>query len=113
MTQVGVGESIEGGGLILESGVGLRGRGGALEEIRRDERDPRGWGSWRRKLENRGGPQMVEGSASREKRPLEREEALEGRKGPQSAEGAPEGLVRMADQGPLRDEGTPEDGAPE
>ena len=56
---------------------------------------------------------MVEGSVSREKRPLEREEALEGRKGPQSAEGAPEGLVRMADQGPQRDEGTPKDGAPE
>lgn len=34
MTQVGVGESIEGGGLILESGVGLRGRGGALEDRR-------------------------------------------------------------------------------
>ena len=56
---------------------------------------------------------MVESSASSEKRPLEREEALQGRKGPQSAEGAPEGLVQMADQGPQRDEGTPQDGAPE
>ena len=56
---------------------------------------------------------MVKGSALREKRALKREEALEGRKGPQSAEGAPEGLVQMADQGPQRDEGTPDDGAPE
>ena len=34
MTQVGVGESTEGGGLTLESGVGLRGRRGALEDRR-------------------------------------------------------------------------------
>lgn len=34
MTQVGVGESIEGGGLSLESGVGPQGRRGALEDRR-------------------------------------------------------------------------------
>ena len=34
MTQVGVGESIEGGGLSLESGVGPRGRRGSLEDRR-------------------------------------------------------------------------------
>lgn len=95
MTQVGVGESIEGGGLSLESGVGPPGRRGPGGD-RRPKRKERSIGMKETpedgvpgegKLESRGRPQMVEGSALREKWALKREEALEGRRGPRVQRG--------------------------